>query len=110
MALELEKRYALKVKFRRLTEDLDTIEKLAASIGTAHLAALAAVPVAASAAPRSAVSDPVSPDALSAQPFGASARIARHFERAFDDTQRDWLERFVARYNARTAKSKQFAL
>ena len=103
MALELEKRYGLKLKFRRLTEDLDTIHKLAASVG--------ALPASASLAPlQSAPREAPAGDAPAAQqPFGAAARIARRRDIELTDVQREWLDRFVARYNARTAKSKAFA-
>jgi amino acid adenylation domain-containing protein len=47
---------------------------------------------------------------LAARPFGASARIVREADRnVLSAAQRDWLDRFVARYTARTAGSKSFS-
>ncbi len=171
-ALELERRYGLKLKFRRLMEDVDSIAKLAGlieptlpppaatpapqpatppggpamggggdmaasllamiqgqqallqqqmqwlanlvggtSAGAQPLAAAGAPPK--PAAPRVAPPPPTSDAAPAAnlveRPFGASARITLKPNQAMSATQRAWVDAFVRRYNARSARSKAFA-
>lgn len=47
--------------------------------------------------------------ALVEKPFGASARITLEAKQQLTPSQREWLDAFIARYNARTAKSKSFS-
>ncbi|MBS0433236.1 MAG: aminotransferase class III-fold pyridoxal phosphate-dependent enzyme, partial [Proteobacteria bacterium] len=155
-ALEIERRYGLKLKFRRLMEDLDSIARLSAMLdqhlpldspaapappvadrGIANadpalvqliqsqmalmqqqsqlLAALAdgrsaatMPPAVSDAKPAPRASDePPAPD-LVERPFGASARIRVRRDAGLNSTQRTFIEGFTRRYNARTAKSKEF--
>jgi len=109
-ALEVERRYGLKIKFRRLMEDLDNVIRLSAFIkdhrspsglsGNIH----SAVPIRDQA---SAV------DVQSANPaerwFGAAARITTRSGTEFTDAQAVWVDAFTRRYTARTSKSKAFS-
>ena len=72
-------------------------------IASASPAATAAT-VAPAAADESAA--PLSSRALVDKPFGASARITLEKRGEFTPAQRHWLDDFIARYNARTGKSK----
>ncbi|MBS0558373.1 MAG: amino acid adenylation domain-containing protein [Proteobacteria bacterium] len=146
-ALEVERRYGTPLKFRRLLEDLGSIERLAqwldstlpAQAEPATGASATTAPIAASTGqdalaqliqsqmamleqqaqmlrnlsaggPALAASAPELPPAdLKERPFGASARITTRRSAEFTPAQRAWVEDFVRRYNARTAKSKAFS-
>ncbi|MES2092029.1 MAG: beta-ketoacyl synthase N-terminal-like domain-containing protein, partial [Pseudomonadota bacterium] len=74
-------------------------------------------PIAASVtAPRTATQAPTLTDAaqpskmaLLEKPFGASARITLDAHTDFTPAQRQWLDAFIAKYNARTGQSKAFS-
>ncbi len=121
-ALEIERRHGLKLKFRRLLEDVDSIDKLALLIEsqTVPLAIVgspgcscASDAIGARARPSPAVShagpEPDGERASGDQPFGAAARITLKAASELSPAQQAWLEDFVARYCARTAASKAFS-
>ncbi|HZP65432.1 MAG TPA: amino acid adenylation domain-containing protein [Rudaea sp.] len=106
-ALELERRHGLKLKFRRLTEDLDTIAKLAAEIER-----IAPEKAGSAAAPSNAQPDTKTPVANRTGPlvpFGAAARITTRSDAQANPQQAAWLAAFIGRYTRRTAQSKAFA-
>jgi len=179
--LELERVFGVKLRFRRLLEDLNDIDKLArfldaelpadrfapppqaaAPVITAVAAATAPVmqapvsvaadggalhqliqqqmhlmaqqlallagqpvgpvqaaplPVAAPATPASAPSPSPAPAAADAptrqslvdKPFGASPRLTLDAVRTFTPAQQQWLDNFIARYTARSGRSKSFS-
>ena len=174
--LELERVFGIKLRFRRLLEDLDTLAKLGefldAQLPADKFAAPAVAPVAMAspvahqpvfaaafapvqgdavhqliqqqmqlmaqqlallsgqaistpalqqaqapapqiAAPAPAASLPAleqpSKTSLLEKPFGASARITLDAQTDFTPAQRQWLDAFIARYNARTGQSKAFS-
>lgn len=47
--------------------------------------------------------------ALVEKPFGASARITLETKQQFTPAQKQWLDDFIVRYNARSGKSKSFS-
>ncbi|MGL4573191.1 MAG: amino acid adenylation domain-containing protein [Burkholderiaceae bacterium] len=61
-----------------------------------------------SLAPEERVSQP-SIKALVEKPFGASARITLDVKQELSIQQREWLAKFIERYNARSGKSKTFS-
>jgi amino acid adenylation domain-containing protein len=102
-ALEIERRHGLKLKLRRLMEDVDSIDKLAALIERdqpkrERTAAAPSVRVAAGEAEVAA----------SAPAFGAAARITLAADTLLQPPQRRWLDDFIARYTTHTARSKTF--
>ncbi|MEO8459069.1 MAG: amino acid adenylation domain-containing protein [Dokdonella sp.] len=114
-ALELERRFGLKLRFRRLLEDLDCVAKLAALVNATMPAESAEIVVStksavpfASATP-SSENDELQPANLVERPFGASARIVTQRKTGFTPAQQEWVADFIKRYNARTAKSKAFS-
>jgi amino acid adenylation domain-containing protein len=119
-ALELERRYSLKLKFRRLMEDVDSVGRLAALLDRTlppeaamprapvappaqHTAPLSGLVVAAAATHESAFAN------LVERPFGASARITIRRDLSMTPAQRAFVDDFTRCYNARTAKSKAFS-
>ncbi|MBH1986281.1 MAG: amino acid adenylation domain-containing protein [Burkholderiales bacterium] len=87
---------------------------------SAPIAAIAAMPLAASSAPNS-TSHGLSPateqpateqpakNALVEKPFGASARIVLSTSNEFTPAQQQWIDDFIRRYNQRTGGSKAFS-
>jgi amino acid adenylation domain-containing protein len=182
--LELERVFGIKLRFRRLMEDLDNIGKLARFLDTEmpadkfrpvvpstaplpatasimpsysisqvpladaaqsgssaavhlliqqqmqlmaqQLAVLSGQTMAAAPMPQQAVATPMAlapaatvPDtgelaqpslkSLIEKPFGASPRLTLEAKQDFTPAQRDWLNDFIERYNARSEKSKTFS-
>jgi len=109
-ALEVERRYGVKLKFRRLMEDLGSISRLAALLD-ATLPAEAGVMTAPAATPAaaSAGADDGAPADLRQRPFGASARISTDRHAVLTPAQRAWVADFSRAYGARTARSKAFS-
>ncbi|HEX3122080.1 MAG TPA: aminotransferase class III-fold pyridoxal phosphate-dependent enzyme, partial [Rhodanobacteraceae bacterium] len=119
-ALEIERRHGLKLKFRRLLEDVDSIAKLASLLESQSVAlAIAGAPGCRCASDANGArahaplaNSPEQPDgerATADQPFGAAARITLKAASDLDPAQAAWLKDFVARYCARTARSKAFS-
>ena len=106
-ALELERRFGLRLKFRRLMEDADTIARLADLVEREAPAAAAPAAATATATARAAGED--APANLVERPFGASARISLRHDLAMTPAQRAWVEGFTRDYTARTARSKAYA-
>ncbi len=110
VALEVERRYGLKIKFRRLMEDLDNVIRLASFINELRSPpdisgnTDSAVPI----QDRATAVDVQSAN-LTERPFGASARITTRSGTEFTDVQAAWVEAFTRRYTARTSKSKAFS-
>ena len=106
-ALEIERRYGVRLKFRRLMEDLDSIAKLATLLEQ-HVPAdrPAATPA---GAPPVVATDEAQPANLVERPFGASARITLKRDIALTPAQRAWIDVFTRDYNARTAQSKAYS-
>jgi amino acid adenylation domain-containing protein len=71
--------------------------------------AMPSVPAVKSAAPSGTEQGQPSVKALLEKPFGASARITLDSSNQFSAEQRNWLQSFIARYNSRTGKSKEFS-
>ncbi|WP_290658592.1 non-ribosomal peptide synthetase/type I polyketide synthase [Aquabacterium sp.] len=168
--LELERVFGVKLRFRRLLEDLDTVAKLGEFLDAQlpadkFASAPVAAPVAAAQpmvqavfantfapvqgdavhqliqqqmqlmaqqlallsgqgvmsapvlvqtsapAPAAALTalDQPSKTSLLEKPFGASARITLNAQTDFTPAQRQWLDDFITRYNARTGQSKAFS-
>jgi amino acid adenylation domain-containing protein len=161
--LEIERVFGIKLRFRRLLEDLDNIDKLVAHLHgglpadrfapppaaapapaqpsaaapalagselqrliqqqmqlmSQQLALLSAAsgvpaahPSATAAEARPAAVELAAPPAVQTlvdKPFGASARITLERQHDLNPAQRQWLDAFIVRYNARTAKSKAFS-
>jgi len=104
VALEIERRYGLKLRLRRLMEDLDSIDKLAELIQNDP--PRRERPATAQSERRPAVeTEPAAP----APAFGAAARITLAADTALQPQQRRWLDAFIARYTAATAQSKAFS-
>ena len=126
-ALEIENRYGLKLRLRRLMEDVDTIAKLAALVAeSGHSAVRCKSGTAAAASGARAERDAASPARSVASgvqarvsgesplpnpssPFGAAARITVKPDASLDVRQQNWLARFTERYVARTGASKAFS-
>ncbi|MBL8344484.1 MAG: amino acid adenylation domain-containing protein [Rubrivivax sp.] len=72
-------------------------------------AAPAAAPAAASAAAPAAEHAQPGKNALIEKPFGAAARITLERRNDLTPVQQQWLADFIARYNARTGRSKAFS-
>ena len=127
LALALERKFGIRLKFRRLMDDLDTPAKLRRHVDShfSHVVpddhsrspatiAPASPPCACgSGVGRAAVAQiaqttqPARADAE--QPVGAQARITTRPVATPDARQRSWLDTFAARYARRTGKSKAFA-
>ena len=100
LALEIERRYGLKLKLRRLMEDVDSIDKLAAL--------LEQNPLQPGIVGKARASTPDAP--APAQPaFGAAARITLAANAVLEPPQQRWLDAFISRYTTRTAQSKAFS-
>ena len=116
-ALELERRYRFKLKFRRLLEDVDSIAKLAHLLDTTLAPERAPAPIesmpvatlAADASMQVSGGDETGSANLVERPFGASARITVRHHARMTPVQRAFVDDFTCRYNARTAKSKAFS-
>lgn len=106
--LEVERVLGIKLRFRRLLEDLDTLGKLCAFLDRELPAQAVESSGTAAPAPAPTPAQP-GPQALLDKPFGASARITLHAQTDFTPDQQNWLDAFVARYNARTGRSKSFS-
>jgi amino acid adenylation domain-containing protein len=123
LALGLERRFGIRLKFRRLMDDLDTSAKLRGHIESHQQSARSSdhSSRADTAAPLlshcTCASDPAPVRAgpvaqrsdADGAAFGAQARITRRTAVSPDARQRAWLDAFSARYARRTAKSKAFA-
>jgi amino acid adenylation domain-containing protein len=123
LALEIDRRFALKLKLRRLMEDVDSIAAVCALVAPRlreqrEVAASGPQPPsetpatgAQSRAPHDTVDGAASTPTTThdAQPFGAAARIARRSDVALDPRQQRWLHEFTERYTRRTAGSKRFS-
>jgi acyl transferase domain-containing protein len=70
---------------------------------------MAAAPSAPQSQPHAADTAQPSIKTLLEKPFGASARITLEVKQEFTPQQREWLDKFVARYVARSGKSKNFS-
>lgn len=73
--------------------------------------AIPAAPVAPTSAASPSASDPAQPSikSLIEKPFGASPRLTLDAKQDFTPAQRQWLDEFIGRYNARSGKSKTFS-
>ncbi|MGE5451537.1 MAG: amino acid adenylation domain-containing protein [Acidobacteriota bacterium] len=80
-----------------------------ASAATEPAAQALPTPGIAAISPAPASAEQPSQTALLDKPFGASARITQHAHTDFTPAQQRWLDEFVARYNARTGRSKSFS-
>ena len=114
--LEIESVFGVKLRFRRLLEDLDTVHKLAGFLdGELPPDRFAPPPTdapeIAATAPAGIESPPQpAPDAsLVANPFGASPRLTLKAQHDFTPAQQAWLDAFVARCDDRFGTSKAFA-
>ncbi|MDR2215990.1 MAG: aminotransferase class III-fold pyridoxal phosphate-dependent enzyme, partial [Nevskiaceae bacterium] len=113
-ALELDRVFGVKLRLRRLMDDLASVSALAAFLdeqlpadrfaqGTAQAQTSATTPA--------TTPEPESPAirALIDKPFGASARIVLDVDKQMTSSQLQWLREFTMAYNARTARSKSFS-
>ena len=66
-------------------------------------------PPASPTGPIAPVEAPASTQSLVAQPFGASPRLTLKTDDQLSAAQRQWLQDFIGRYNARTGRSKAFS-
>ncbi|HET7779473.1 MAG TPA: amino acid adenylation domain-containing protein [Rudaea sp.] len=121
-ALEIERRYGLKLKFRRLMEDVDTIARLSSLLEPQTVPlVIAGSPGCSCASDAMGARAPMQPAVSRAspqadgeratgdQPFGAAARITLKAAAELGSNQTAWLRDFTARYCARTARSKAFS-
>ncbi|CAH0354925.1 non-ribosomal peptide synthetase/type I polyketide synthase [Aquabacterium sp. CECT 9606] len=81
---------------------------VSAAPAMAPVSAPALAPTPTPAAPLPALEQP-SKTSLLEKPFGASARITLDAQTDFTPAQRQWLDDFIVRYNARTGQSKAFS-
>jgi amino acid adenylation domain-containing protein len=109
LALELERRYGVQLKFRRLMEDVDSIDKLVQWIAQNAPKVSVRAPLSGAASMLSALPANAAESTTDAMAFGAAARITKYAKAEFTAKQRQWLIDFTARYTARTAKSKAFS-
>ncbi len=82
-----------------------------AAVAPVAASAAAVAPPAAAALPASAATDNAEPSikSLVEKPFGASPRLTLQAGQEFTPAQQRWVEDFIAKYNARTGKSKTFS-
>jgi len=117
-ALEIERRFGLKLKLRRLMEDVDSIDKLAELLEKRF--GKESVRVERSEAQLRGVETPASPSTpalrayaqgerdIAPAAFGAAARITLAADTPLQPRQRRWLDDFITRYTSQTAQSKAF--
>jgi amino acid adenylation domain-containing protein len=105
VALTLSRKFGVKITFRQLLREFNTLELLAA-----HLAS--AIAPASSAAKSSTVSAPAkspgTPANTAPAAHGPFRPVQRNLDASLSASQQKWLEDFIARYCARTAKSKSY--
>ncbi|MDP3859246.1 MAG: aminotransferase class III-fold pyridoxal phosphate-dependent enzyme [Stagnimonas sp.] len=111
VAGRLKAEFRLELKFRQLMEELSTLDRLCAYLKT-HASGLPLAPAPDGNQAPEPVAAPVDggPDAAPpAKAFGAAVRITRAAGETLTPRQRKSLDALIARYNARTAKSKASA-
>ncbi len=113
VATALTRTFGVKISFRQLNEDLPNLDRLADHILPGWTGAAAGAGTTAAPAGGGPSAPAPMPNALEDAPelkkaFGAQARISKERTGDLTPPQRAWFDDFVARYTARTAKSKAF--
>lgn len=103
LAIQVSKFFGVKISFRQLNEELDSVGLLAAYIKTNSTSSASSIQVV------SAKPDQTDEDAKVAlqRPFGAIARIEKSAA-ALSISQLQFLKSFIYRYNAKTKSSKNY--